>query len=620
MPINISRKSNSNGINYTYEADGPADHVLIANDTYFRDKTDSLIYYKNASGTVLSLFNELDTPTTDALVHVMPSGSDATGQRADISKPFLTLEAASTAAIAGDTIIVYPGTYTPAANIHKNGVNWYFHKGAIINTAGILFSVSGTGGNVMGYADFVVTAGGDPVYIKNHASDKLFQCDSVTGGRAVQSNLADSVYTMTVDVRNRISSGNNYSIYSAVATNWHITCPIIENNAIGLYTIEAQSCTTYNINATTILNAAGLLSINTFGATGGTINATRTNTISCAYGLVNVKYVQGTLSLNSDSTFNGYATTYSGNGGRHEGGMYESINMTSGGYSGSLQRATLIDGTAGSTFNITSPNKQYLDVICPVTGLGYRTTVRTMTLSGADSVVRLLGDWDTTNYTWNISAGTLIIDGRYRIGAGASTTFNLSGTGKIIINGSIESLATSAIISVSSVNASIISKGGSLICSDSYGTSAPIVPSIPGIGIKVLSGGLTTNYLAHNIYTARNITRAYLVTATTASMTLNDGTNGAQAVTSSAPAASITAARDEIVADINSGLNSALINMTAIPYNKSSDRFIVVADSPLDTITSGAIVGMIEGGFQLVVGNALTDLTGGLLLADLDAE
>ncbi len=48
MPINLSRKSNGNGINYTYEADAAIDHALIPNSTYFRDKSDSLIYYKNA--------------------------------------------------------------------------------------------------------------------------------------------------------------------------------------------------------------------------------------------------------------------------------------------------------------------------------------------------------------------------------------------------------------------------------------------------------------------------------------------------------------------------------------------------------------------------------------------
>ncbi len=133
MPVNVSRKSNANGINYTYEADAVIDHALIPNNTYFRDKSDSLIYYKNAAGTVLGLFNEIDTPTTDALVHVMPSGSDVSGQRADLSKPFLTLEAASAAAIAGDLIIAYPGTYTvtttSADGLSKAGVSFYFYPG-----------------------------------------------------------------------------------------------------------------------------------------------------------------------------------------------------------------------------------------------------------------------------------------------------------------------------------------------------------------------------------------------------------------------------------------------------------------------------------------------------------
>lgn len=46
---------------------------------------------------------------------------------------FSTLSAAKTAAQSGDTILVYPGVYSVSGNLLKNGVNWYFFNGAIVN-------------------------------------------------------------------------------------------------------------------------------------------------------------------------------------------------------------------------------------------------------------------------------------------------------------------------------------------------------------------------------------------------------------------------------------------------------------------------------------------------------
>lgn len=59
------------------------------------------------------------------------NGSDTKGGRGK-GTAFKTLTAAKTAATSGDTIIVLPGTYTEN-NLLKNGVNWHFLAGAIVN-------------------------------------------------------------------------------------------------------------------------------------------------------------------------------------------------------------------------------------------------------------------------------------------------------------------------------------------------------------------------------------------------------------------------------------------------------------------------------------------------------
>jgi hypothetical protein len=68
-------------------------------------------------------------------LYVAKDGSDATGARGNVAKPFLTLAAAKAAALAGDTIIVRPGTYNER-NLLKTGVNWHFEAGAVVDYTG----------------------------------------------------------------------------------------------------------------------------------------------------------------------------------------------------------------------------------------------------------------------------------------------------------------------------------------------------------------------------------------------------------------------------------------------------------------------------------------------------
>jgi hypothetical protein len=63
------------------------------------------------------------------------SGNDSTGAVGNFSLPYATLLAAQTAAVAGTTIVVRPGTYT-SASLGKGGVNWLFMLGANVSFTG----------------------------------------------------------------------------------------------------------------------------------------------------------------------------------------------------------------------------------------------------------------------------------------------------------------------------------------------------------------------------------------------------------------------------------------------------------------------------------------------------
>jgi hypothetical protein len=105
------------------------------------------------------------------------NGDDATGAVGDLTKPFLTLVAAQTAASAGQTIVVYPGTYT-AALLGKNGVNWYFMPGATVNfSTNSAFAASG----VMSYSVFgygIFTVNGWLARLDSPASNVYIECQS----------------------------------------------------------------------------------------------------------------------------------------------------------------------------------------------------------------------------------------------------------------------------------------------------------------------------------------------------------------------------------------------------------------------------------------------------------
>lgn len=87
-------------------------------------------------------------------VFVAKNGSDSTGVRNKLDKPFLTLTAAQAAAVSGDTIVVYPGVYTDNS-LGKDGVDYYFLPGASVLTTGNIFNVSSAMSfNIHGFGDF----------------------------------------------------------------------------------------------------------------------------------------------------------------------------------------------------------------------------------------------------------------------------------------------------------------------------------------------------------------------------------------------------------------------------------------------------------------------------------
>ena len=83
----------------------------------------------------LDIFDVLTSITIQNTLYVAKNGDDSKGKRNRLDKPFLTCNGAKNAAQSGDTIYVFAGTYDEK-NLLKNGGNWIFDNGAIVEFTG----------------------------------------------------------------------------------------------------------------------------------------------------------------------------------------------------------------------------------------------------------------------------------------------------------------------------------------------------------------------------------------------------------------------------------------------------------------------------------------------------
>lgn len=145
------------------------------------------------SNLVDSCFNLVDDIINNSdTLFVSPNGNDSTAVKGNSLRPYLTINAAKTAALAGNLIYVHPGIYNEK-NLLKDLVNYYFSPGAKVISddiaAGAIFDDSPTGTNsavtclITGYGEF--TRGNYDewyaiFYIEN-SSDIFIQCVSMDG-------------------------------------------------------------------------------------------------------------------------------------------------------------------------------------------------------------------------------------------------------------------------------------------------------------------------------------------------------------------------------------------------------------------------------------------------------
>lgn len=107
------------------------------------------------------------------------NGSDSTGVRGQIDKPYLTLAAAKAAASSGDVIEVRPGDYAATESLAKVGVSWFFQPGSVVTVTGsVLWQFNSAGSyGVFGRGRFASNGGVSLVQSDHADAEWVIECE-----------------------------------------------------------------------------------------------------------------------------------------------------------------------------------------------------------------------------------------------------------------------------------------------------------------------------------------------------------------------------------------------------------------------------------------------------------
>ena len=221
MAIEIINKTGG-AFPVTRQVGSSADHAALPNNCYFEQiDLNYLVRYKDSSGAIVDAFG-----SSGGKIGI-PNAT--TG----IFSWYSTLEAARDAAVSGDTIHVYPGTYvvtTTATNgLAKDGIKYYFYYGAVVtkSTSGSLFrnNAFASGFDVTGYGNFQTSGSAGNVYI-------------IEGSRINIDTIFEAAYassSTTHTIRTNCTAGT----YTALNTNSVKINNVISTNGSAFYTSGA---------------------------------------------------------------------------------------------------------------------------------------------------------------------------------------------------------------------------------------------------------------------------------------------------------------------------------------------------------------------------------------------
>jgi hypothetical protein len=564
-----------------------------------------------------------------AILYVSPQGSDVDATRAghigNMLLPFLTLEVARDASLSGDTIHVFPGTYTvtttDANGLSIDGVSWYFEKGSIVNKATSGRMWSGTAFAlpmyILGYGEFYGSASCS--YTLGSISS-----DSIIEALYLSSTSNSCVFSLGSRVKitcPTIISTAGWAIYGGGGNYLYITCELIRSTATyALDRIGSYSVITSNEITVSGASCMYLANSNNYW----TINA------NSVVGLISVSQI-GTLNIRqaSSMTLNAVGTSiveFNGQcgtiicGGVLRGNIRCSVftsNSTASHATGLLMY--------GNDSNLTV-TLGYVEVDYDI--LSNTNRAGKFTISGGYTLMR--GYWEevTVLVYSTITAGRLrIADDMFIKCAQRNQFLTMSGTAIVDLGASRIIMNNGTVIGGLDVanNTAIRYNGGTLISNGATITTAnteipPIIANV-AMDFKVLSGGFNTNRTENGgSLAAKKKKQKFTVTSVlSTSITLNDGSGGNEVFTEADTGTYSTQAllAQQMAALINA---SGTLDLTATQDTPGTDTyFYVESDVAGITFTRVSVTNL---AYLMVRDNSflITNVTGGSIIEDAEVE
>ena len=574
--------------------------------------------------------------TTNNAVYVAANGVDATGARNNLAKPFLTLEAAKAVAVSGDTIYVYPGTYTitttETSGVAKSGVNYVFAPGCIINksSAGDMFNDNGFAlpCNVFGYGSAFSKTGSVGVIYKQYIANAIFEATTVTNTISHcfvtdrgEVHFKVDYATSTAGVVLGMAQSNSYATnrvrvdmvtWRSTAANviggfswWYYTDLIVNGSVMestAANAVDSTQLATCVFNVVKILGTSYGITANDFGAN---------ITINCTY-----------------------CTGFSGAGQVKLNGHLQNVNYGGSFYTsligGTCSNVTILGGTvdttvqnynSGENTNITiSGGSANIKIGTSHYGFGISSTGGLLNLYGT-----LVQQQQSATRERTINGGTVNVYANFTHGGNPDAArwyfFRLqSGTLRLKSANMRNNFNFTTAHGIVWTGGTLIVDGVSMYITNTG--AYPIQALTAGLNLKVLSGGLSTNRVESGGVLAgkkRKDTQTVGSVITT-SIQLNDNiAGGFETFTVTDLVTYNTTAKiaQQMVALINA---SATLDITASQDTPGTDTyFYIEADTVGVSYTQQSVVNIATTAIRESA-YAITNITGGTIIEDADVE
>jgi len=563
------------------------------------------------------------------ILTVDPNGNNGSAVVGDISKPFLTIEAARDAASAGDLIEVNPGTYTKITTdvngFSKEGVDFYYHPNTFINitTANTVHRNSGfvTPSRVFGYGSFTRTAVNAYIYTDDGVDGSHFEAQDVSSSTTfppIYTASISSVESRYILVRGEVFSSGSKAI-ETFRTNGIIKCGSVRSTASYAMNGNQQSAANNlffeaetvesTANTAILIDRAHITAKKIYGTTYGLDTGGQSNgivTLSCS----DIDSIRCALGGKVD--FHGYAQNMTAVSGEITGGTTSDIDVT--GATGKI-RTAFVDGNSSNRFITISDGEcevsldVYPSANCRITQTGGELVL--ISQSKAD-----ISDSGFYSNTSSLSGGVCRLRGLFKMG-GANYFMKVNGGTLDLGNSRIEltgDLTSTVNNCINYESGKLISNGCTIVLKEQdFGAINAVNPSLD---FKVLTGGFNTNTVVGSVLGGN--TNKFLFTVSAASLVtslnLDDQVNPLQNFSTPADT------KANMAAALVGLINVSGLNMTASQDNVGVDEYFYVESTVAGTavLETGRVnLGVLT---QRSNSHSMTNTTGGLIIQDTDVE